>query len=93
MRTPPIVGVPAFALMRLRPFFANMLADLKLLQAADEPRPQQQADQEGSECSASSTERHILDDVEGFQRRPVRTERIEEFIKQVVKHYTSTLEK
>ncbi len=28
--TPPIVGVPGFLLMRLRPFFANMLADLKL---------------------------------------------------------------
>jgi hypothetical protein len=39
--TPPMVGVPGLLMMRLRAVFADVLADLKLAQLADQPGPQQ----------------------------------------------------
>jgi hypothetical protein len=47
--TPPMVGVPDFLQVRLRPVFADVLADLELAQLLDHPRPDEERDQQRRE--------------------------------------------
>ena len=55
--TPPMVGVPAFLLVRLRPFLADMLADLEFAQLADQPRAEDDAQEQrrqAGECASGT---------------------------------------
>jgi hypothetical protein len=70
-----------------------VLTYLKVLQAPYEPRPKQQADQQSRQTGSRRPKGHVLDDIECLQGRPVSPKGKEEFEKQMVEHYASTLEK
>ena len=81
--TPPMVGVPAFFWCDLRAFLADVLADLKLAQLADQPRPQRDAQEQRREAGESRAERDVAEDAE---RADVA---VKLFVEEEVEHATS----
>src|SRR5206468_7498942 len=78
--------------MRFWTFFSNVLADLKLAQAGDEPRTQDQAEQQRRNRRVGGPKREISHHVQNFQRRPILAERIQEFEEECIEHYRPSSE-
>src|SRR5262249_13183133 len=64
----------------------NVLADLEVAQAVDQPGTQKKADQQSRYARICGAERDVLKDIEHPQRRPVPVQRIQKFVENVVQH-------
>ncbi len=54
-----------FLLVRLRPVFPDVLADLKFAQLGDQPRPQRQAQEQRRQCRERGAKRGVLEYAKG----------------------------
>ena len=54
--------------MCLRPFFANVLADLKFAQPADDQRPNDQRGEQSGQAGERSAEGQVAEDAERRER-------------------------
>ena len=65
--TPPMVGVPALAWCALRPVFADVLADLKFLELADQPRAQRQGKKQRGHAGVGGSKSNVVKQVEDVE--------------------------
>src|SRR5712671_4562435 len=72
-------------LMILRTFLANILADLKLAQLADQPRPENQRQKHGGETRVNRPHRDVAKYVEGAEIF------LQDVVKKVVEHLVARL--
>src|SRR5688500_17943417 len=75
--------------MRLRTFFANLLANVPLLQCLTEPAAKEPRDQQRRDRRVCRAKRDVLKDVEGLYEIPILFPEMEvkEFVKEVIDHY------
>src|SRR5262249_42860991 len=83
-------GRARLGLMRFGTLFPNMLADLKLAQASNQPRTENQADQQRGDSRISRPKREVAENVQNAKWSPVLPERVEEFVEECIQHYAST---